>query len=98
MHNGIDGAILLQHTSLSLPTHLIVVNLDARLHDPLEEMAAFLPSFGVTLLHFHGGDDATVRMAEINEAQVLRMLPALASFDLDDPYPWARAAYRFYRP
>src|SRR5262249_25307987 len=98
MHNGVDGAILLQHTSLFLPTHLIVVNLDARLHDPIEEMAAFLPSFGVTLLHFHEGEEATVPASPLNEPQMLRMLPERASFDIDDPYPWARATYRYHRP
>jgi tetratricopeptide (TPR) repeat protein len=98
MHNGTDGAVLLQHTSLFLPTHLIVVNLDARLHHPIEEMAAFLPSFGVSLVHVHEGEEATVPIAEINEAQMIRMLPDLASFDLEDPYPWAAASYRFHRP
>jgi tetratricopeptide (TPR) repeat protein len=93
-----DTASLLRHASLFVPTHLVVVNLDARLQDPLEEMAAFLPSFGVTLLHAHEGEGATVRIEEINEAQMIRMLPDLASFDLDDAYPWARATYRYHRP
>ncbi len=97
MHN-FDGVALLQHTSLFLPTHLIVVNLDARLHYALEEMAAFLPSFGVTLLHFHDGDSATERITPINEAQTMRMMPDLATFDLDDSYPPARATYRLHRP
>jgi tetratricopeptide (TPR) repeat protein len=81
-----------------VPTHFVVVNLEARLHDPLEEMAAFLPSFGVTLLHVHAGEGASVRIEELNEAQMIRMLPDLASFDLEDPYPWARATYRYHRP
>ena len=98
MPNGNERAALLLHPSLCLPTHLVVVNLDARLHDPLEETAAFFPSFGVSLLHFHDGPSATVPVESINEAQLLRMLPDLASFDPDDPSPWARATYRYHRP
>lgn len=98
MHNGPNGSVLLRHTSEALPTHLIVVNLDPRLHDAIEEMAAFLPAFGVTILHVHDGEDATVRITEINEAQMIRMMPDLSSIDLGDPYPWARATYRFHRP
>jgi tetratricopeptide (TPR) repeat protein len=71
---------------------------DASLQDALEEMAAFLPSFGVSLLHFHTGEAATIQIGELNEAQMIRMLPDLASFDLEDPYPWAEATYRFHRP
>ncbi|MBK6316215.1 MAG: tetratricopeptide repeat protein [Blastocatellia bacterium] len=98
MHNGPNGSVLLRHTTEALPTHLIVVNLDPRLHDAIEEMAAFLPAFGVTILHVHDGEDATVRISEINEAQMIRMMPDLSSIDLGDPYPWARATYRFHRP
>lgn len=98
MHNGSHGSVLLRHTPDALPTHLVVVNLDVRLHDAIEEMAAFLPAFGVTILHVHDGEDATVRMTEINEAQMIRMMPDLSSIDLGDPYPWARATYRFHRP
>lgn len=98
MHNGPNGSVLLRHTSEALPTHLIVVNLDPRLHDAIEEMAAFLPAFGVTILHVHDGEEASIRISEINEAQMIRMMPDLTSIDLGDPYPWARATYRFHRP
>ncbi|MCC6744694.1 MAG: tetratricopeptide repeat protein [Acidobacteria bacterium] len=98
MQNGPNGSVLLRHTSEALPTHLIVVNLDSRLHDAIEEMAAFLPAFGVTILHAHEGENASVRIAEINEAQMIRMMPELTSIDLSDPYPWARATYRLHRP
>ena len=72
MHSGIDGAVLLQHSSAFLPTHLVVVNLDARLHDAIEEMAAFLPAFGVTILHVHAGEDATVPVREIEVREPCR--------------------------
>jgi len=98
MHNRSDRSVLVRHSSPALPTHLVVVNLDARLQHPLETMAAFLPHVGVTLFHVHREEDATVRIDDINEAQMLRMLPDLASFELEDPSPWARAAYRYVRP
>lgn len=97
MHDT-DGAVLLQNTLSLLPTHLVVVNLDARLHYALEEMAAFLPSHGVSMLHVHEGEHATVRVEPLNEAQVIRMLPDVDAIDLEDEIAWAEASYRFHRP
>lgn len=91
-------AVLLTHAPSFLPTHIIVVNFDARLQDAIDEMAVFLPNLGVTILHVHRDEGASVRLTELNEAQMIRMLPDLASFDLDDPFPWADATYRYYRP
>lgn len=98
MDHGTGGAVLLRNTLALLPTHLVVVNLDERLQDDLEEMAAFLPALGVSILHVHRGGHATVPVGELNEAQVLRMLPDAAAPDLDDPYVWAEAEYRYHRP
>jgi hypothetical protein len=94
----LDTSVLLQNTLSLLPTHLVVVNLDERLHDPIEEMAAFLPSFGVTILHVHEGAHATVPVEPLNEAQVIRLLPEVAFPDLEDPFAWAVASYRLHRP
>jgi hypothetical protein len=97
MYNSSDGAVLLQQSASTPPTHLVVVNFDENLRDRLDQMAAFLPAVGVTILHVSGSDAATVRLGEINEAQLVRMLPDLASFDLDDPYTWAAGIYRYHR-
>ncbi len=93
-----SGAVLLRHSTLALPTHLIVVNLDARLHHAIDEMAAFLPSFGVTILHAHEHDDANVPTPAVNEAQAIRMLPDMEALNLEDPFAIAQATYRFHRP
>jgi tetratricopeptide (TPR) repeat protein len=93
-----SNAVLLRHIDSALPTHLVVVNLDATLHHAIDEMAAFLPSAGVTILHAHEHDDATVPTPLVNEAQAVRMLPDVEALDLDDPFAIARATYRYYRP
>ena len=93
-----DSSVLLRNTLSLLPTHLVVVNLDERLHDPIEEMAAFLPSLGVSILHVHEGSHATVPVEPLNEAQVIRLLPEVAVPDLEDQTAWAVASYRLHRP
>lgn len=98
MHHGTDASVLLRRASAFPPTHLVIVNLDETLHDAIDEMAAFQPSLGVTILHVYRGEHAEVPVGEVNEAQLVRMLPDLASFELEDPYVWATAAYRYYRP
>jgi len=98
MHNGSDGAVLLRQSASLPPTHLVVVNFDDRLRDRIDQMAAFLPAVGVTILHMFESDGASIQLTEINEAQLVRMLPDLASFDLDDPYVWAVGVYRYHRP
>src|SRR6187549_1469303 len=98
MHHAPDASVLLRRASAFPPTHLVIVNVDERLHDSIEEMAAFQPSLGVSIFHVYQGDNAAPSLGEINEAQLVRMLPDLASFDLDDPYVWATATYRYYRP
>src|ERR1051325_7224834 len=61
-------------------------------------MAAFLPAIGVSIVHVSGNETATVRVGEITEAQLVRMLADIASFDLEDPHVWATAIYRSHRP